>query len=100
MPAASFDTSGGVTGRGSVARDGTRLLQRPSEDVPATVNTPGDPGYTIPSDGPDRRINYVYILPGSVAPLPTIDACERVFTVPMGGVYASDHIGVRCTFTP
>lgn len=65
-----------------------------------TSANPGDPGYTIPSDGPDRRIDFVYVVPGSTAPLPAIDACERVFTMPMGSVYASDHVGVRCTFTP
>ncbi len=66
-------------------------------DAWSTVN-PGEDGFTIPSDGPDRRIDYVYVVPGT-APLPTVDACQLVFDTPEQGVYASDHIGVMCDFT-
>ena len=60
---------------------------------------PSDPGYTIPSDAPDRRIDYVYVVPGTGAAGMTIRECERVFTEPVSGTtYASDHLGVRCVF--
>jgi endonuclease/exonuclease/phosphatase family metal-dependent hydrolase len=60
---------------------------------------PSDPGYTIPSDAPDRRIDYVYVVPGNAGPEATPRECERVFTMPISGsTYASDHLGVRCVF--
>lgn len=65
-----------------------------------TTANPSDPGFTIPSDGPDRRIDYIYAVPGSTDPLPSGVTCERVLTAPMGGVYASDHVGVLCRFSP
>jgi len=58
---------------------------------------PSDPGYTFPSDDPDRRIDYIYLVPGSrelAVPL----ECERVFTEAVGNVWATDHIGVLCRF--
>ena len=60
---------------------------------------PSDPGYTIPSDDPDRRIDYVYAVPGTSGPAAVPRECERVFTIPISGsTYASDHLGVRCIF--
>ena len=66
-------------------------------DAWSTVN-PGDQGFTIPSDAADRRIDYVYVVPGTAA-VPTVDACQLVLDTPEQGVYASDHIGVICDFT-
>jgi endonuclease/exonuclease/phosphatase family metal-dependent hydrolase len=51
-------------------------------------------GFTIPSDGPDRRIDYIYALPGSG----TATRCKTVLDQPVHGVRASDHLGVICTF--
>ncbi len=51
-------------------------------------------GFTIPSDDPDRRIDYIYAFPGSG----TASACKTVLGTPSGGVRASDHLGVLCTF--
>ncbi len=58
---------------------------------------PSDPGYTYPSDNPDRRIDYIYLVPGSRELALPLD-CERVLAEPVGGVWASDHIGVLCSF--
>ncbi len=64
-----------------------------------TVARPGDPGFTIPSDAPDRRIDYVYVVPGTGAGEATVLDCERVFTEPVSGTtYASDHLGLLCRF--
>lgn len=51
-------------------------------------------GFTIPSDAPDRRIDYIYAFPDSG----TATACQTVLATPSGGVRASDHLGVLCTF--
>ena len=59
---------------------------------------PTDPGFTIPSDGPDRRIDYIYFEPDTTV-VPIVDSCEVVFDVPVAGVYASDHLGVYCRFS-
>ena len=61
-----------------------------------TTAHPGDPGLTHPTDGPDKRIDYVYLVPGTGA-LPTI-TCTHVLTEPVDGTYASDHRGVLCRF--
>ena len=60
---------------------------------------PGDPGLTHPSDAPEKRIDYVYVVPPTAGPAAMVVDCERVFTEPVGGVYASDHIGLLCTFS-
>ena len=57
----------------------------------------GDPGPTFPSDAPERRIDYLYAVPGTDASW-TVVSCERVLTEPEGTVYASDHVGVLCLF--
>jgi endonuclease/exonuclease/phosphatase family metal-dependent hydrolase len=59
------------------------------------VANPGDPGFTNDPESPSERIDYVYVVPGS-AGAGTILDCELVFADPVGGVYASDHIGVLC----
>jgi endonuclease/exonuclease/phosphatase family metal-dependent hydrolase len=53
-----------------------------------------DPGFTIPSDAPDRRIDYIFAFPGSG----TAQTCARVLTQAVAGVHASDHLGVLCRF--
>jgi endonuclease/exonuclease/phosphatase family metal-dependent hydrolase len=51
-------------------------------------------GFTIPSDGPDRRIDYIYAFPGSG----TATDCKTVLEQPSNGLRASDHLGVICAF--
>jgi len=63
-------------------------------DAWLTVN-PDEPGYTAPSSDPSRRIDYVYVVPGTDV-AGTTESCELVFTEPVDGLYASDHIGVLC----
>ena len=58
---------------------------------------PTDPGMTHPSDAPEKRIDYVYVVPGDTTPMPAEIDCDRVFTEPTDGVYASDHVGLLCT---
>ena len=59
------------------------------------VTNPGQPGYTIPSDNPSSRIDYIFLRQN--------DSClalssNRVFMNPANGIYPSDHIGVFSTF--
>lgn len=58
---------------------------------------PSTPGYTYPADAPNRRIDYIYVVPGT-GQLATPLECERVLTEPVGGTWATDHIGVLCRF--
>ena len=58
---------------------------------------PGDPGLTHPSDAPENRIDYLYVVPGT-AGTATVLSCEVVLGEPMGDVYASDHRGVLCRY--
>lgn len=51
---------------------------------------PGDPGPTFPASSPTARIDYVWSA-GGLAP----QAIERTFTLPVAGVHASDHLGLR-----
>ncbi len=61
------------------------------------ATNPSDAGLTFPSDSPNRRIDYIYAIPGSDGTfLPT--RCERLFTLPVNDTYASDHLGVLCDF--
>jgi endonuclease/exonuclease/phosphatase family metal-dependent hydrolase len=64
---------------------------------------PGDPGHTftpenpimIGRDWPFRRIDYVFVRCGEhEGPTLEIAACERIFTEPVGAVWASDHFGL------
>jgi len=66
-------------------------------DAWMTAN-PGVDGYTIPSNDPDRRIDYIYMVPGTEQTA-EVDSCEIVFDKPVGGLHASDHLGVLCHFT-
>ncbi len=61
----------------------------------AEVN-PGDPGYTMPSNAPDRKIDYVfYKNTGSLA----IDTSIIVMDQPYSGNnFCSDHLGILTTF--
>lgn len=56
-----------------------------------------DPGYTFSSTDPEKRIDYIYRVPGSEKRFSAL-SCERVFEEPVDGLYASDHIGVLCGF--
>jgi endonuclease/exonuclease/phosphatase family metal-dependent hydrolase len=56
--------------------------------------TPENP-IMIGRDWPFRRIDYIFVRCGEhEGPTLEITACERVFTEPVRGVYASDHFGV------
>lgn len=59
---------------------------------------PDDEGATAPASAPTRREDYVYAVPGTVEPSPSVIACERLFAEPVGGIYAAAHLGVLCTF--
>ena len=61
------------------------------------VTNPDQDGFTIPSNNPDRRIDYIYVVPGSVGSAVPVE-CEIVLDEPQGGVYASDHLGVLCRY--
>lgn len=67
-------------------------------DAWATVH-PTDPGYTEPNTSPNHRIDYVYAVPGSTSTKAKVEECKIVFDTPVGGIYASDHLGVFCTFS-
>ncbi len=54
---------------------------------------PDDPGYTS-TDAPER-IDYVYVVPGTAA-IGEVLSCEIILEDPVGGVMASDHLGVSC----
>lgn len=60
---------------------------------------PGDPGFTFPSDDPDQRIDYIYVVPASDGSRASVADCVHVLADPDGGLYASDHIGVLCDLT-
>jgi endonuclease/exonuclease/phosphatase family metal-dependent hydrolase len=59
---------------------------------------PGDDGFTMTSSNPTKRIDYIYVIPGQ-AGTAAVDSCEIMFAQPVGGLYASDHLGVYCEFT-
>ena len=59
------------------------------------ATNPGDPGYTIDSDAPRDRIDYLYVAATGPSPS-TPRECHLIFDQPVEGVYASDHIGVSC----
>jgi endonuclease/exonuclease/phosphatase family metal-dependent hydrolase len=66
-------------------------------DAWAAIN-PGQDGFTIPSNAPDRRIDYIYVIPGTQTSA-SVDSCEVMFSDQVDGLYASDHLGVMCSFT-
>jgi len=59
---------------------------------------PDQPGYTIPAEAPDRRIDYIYLVPGTGQETAAVTSCEIMFAEPVDGRYASDHLGVLCSF--
>ncbi|MDP8256159.1 MAG: endonuclease/exonuclease/phosphatase family protein [Candidatus Alcyoniella australis] len=58
---------------------------------------PDDPGYSFPAEDPDRRIDYIYLVPSAEAPT-TVVSCEIVFDEPIESLWVSDHAGVLCQF--
>jgi endonuclease/exonuclease/phosphatase family metal-dependent hydrolase len=62
------------------------------------IANPGDVGYTHDSLTPDKRIDYIYLAPGTEKSA-EVDSCELMFTEEVGGLYASDHLGVLCEYT-
>jgi len=63
-----------------------------------TAINPGQDGFTIPSNGPDQRIDYIYLIPGTQTSA-SVDSCEIIFSEQVDGLYASDHLGVLCSFS-
>jgi endonuclease/exonuclease/phosphatase family metal-dependent hydrolase len=59
---------------------------------------PGEDGFTMSSSNPEKRIDYIYLVPGSEKPAEVV-SCELMFSEPVGGLYASDHLGVLCEFS-
>jgi endonuclease/exonuclease/phosphatase family metal-dependent hydrolase len=59
---------------------------------------PGDDGFTMSSSNPEKRIDYIYLVPGSEKSA-EVASCELMFTEQVGGLYASDHLGVLCEFS-
>jgi endonuclease/exonuclease/phosphatase family metal-dependent hydrolase len=66
---------------------------------------PAAPGHTFTPDNPmvrqgnwplerGRRIDHILVRCGQHGPTLEITACERIFDVPVDGVWASDHFGV------
>ncbi|MBI5528552.1 MAG: endonuclease/exonuclease/phosphatase family protein [Deltaproteobacteria bacterium] len=62
------------------------------------VANPGDEGFTMSSSNPQKRIDYIYVVPGQAGTAAVV-SCEIMFAQPVGGLYASDHLGVYCEFT-
>jgi len=54
---------------------------------------PGEPGYSFASSGPTARIDYLWLLPNSAGFAPADIAL--ILSQPLGGVYGSDHLGLR-----
>ena len=60
------------------------------------ISNPGQPGYTVPSDNPTSRIDYIFLRNDNVI---KILNSKLVFYQPtIHGNYPSDHIGVLSTF--
>ena len=58
---------------------------------------PSSPGDTVPSSGPNERQDFQYLV-GGASSSGVVESCELVLTQPDGLVYASDHLGVLCTY--
>jgi endonuclease/exonuclease/phosphatase family metal-dependent hydrolase len=79
------------------------------QDAWAAIH-PGEPGHTFtPRNGlvsgvwaprPGRRIDYIFVRCGTKGAMLDITACERVFSAPVAGIWASDHFGVMADLTP
>lgn len=73
---------------------------------------PGEPGLTLTPDNPlvpegsgataeePRRIDYVLVRAGATGPSLRVERCERIFTEPVDGVWASDHFGLVADLEP
>jgi endonuclease/exonuclease/phosphatase family metal-dependent hydrolase len=59
---------------------------------------PNDDGFTMSSSNPEKRIDYIYLVPGTEKSA-DVDSCELMFTEQVGGLYASDHIGILCEYS-
>jgi endonuclease/exonuclease/phosphatase family metal-dependent hydrolase len=85
------------TGRQSL--DGTSVCYRDAWEsrhgaAAGPTFTPDNP-LVVDWDWPFRRIDYMLVRSGEHGgPTLRVDACERIFDTPVGGVWASDHFGV------
>jgi endonuclease/exonuclease/phosphatase family metal-dependent hydrolase len=68
-----------------------QTLEDAFDDAWTTAN-PGDEGLTMPSDGPTRRIDYVFTTGLTVESSELVDQTD-------GELHLSDHLGVRTTLT-
>ncbi len=58
---------------------------------------PGSPGYTVPANAPDAKIDYVFYKNTGML---TVASSEIVMNVAYNGQdYCSDHLGITTTFT-
>jgi endonuclease/exonuclease/phosphatase family metal-dependent hydrolase len=95
------DSSALLLLRGRRAVDGFGVCY---QDAWETVH-PADPGFTFDAVNPlvragevatavTRRIDYVLVRSGPHGPTLQVASCERLFTAPVDGVWASDHFGL------
>lgn len=61
-----------------------------------TLARPDDSGFTYPSSGPDRRIDYIFAKSGTVQRAEP-SSCT-LYTNASQGTRVSDHLGVLCDF--
>ena len=59
---------------------------------------PDDDGFSMSSSNPEKRIDYIYLVPGTEKSADVV-SCELMFTEQVGGLYASDHLGVLCEYS-
>jgi len=87
--------------RGRRSLDGVSVCY---QDAWETVR-PAEPGHTFSAENPlvragevatavSRRIDYVLLRSGVHGPTLTVQSCDRLLDLPVGGVWASDHFGV------
>tara|TARA_R110002096_G_scaffold44526_4_gene120037 strand:+ start:19748 stop:20626 length:879 start_codon:yes stop_codon:yes gene_type:complete len=65
-------------------------------DAWAAAN-PGAPGYSYPSSGPDRRIDYIFTAAGTEKRA-TVKSCTLFGDESTDGIRVSDHLGILCDF--
>ena len=56
---------------------------------------PDNPGFTVPSHTPNRRIDYIFGVDGKV-PRFRIVFCEQILDQAVDGIWPSDHLGILC----
>lgn len=61
------------------------------------IANPGSPGYTVPSNDPNKRIDYVFL--SNISSLATDTSIVIPDSVIILDLYSSDHLGVMSTFT-